>query len=303
MNCIKKYVPKKLIEIENNKKIINDLMKIKNGNLYNFIISGDYGTGKSLIKKLYLKNLNKKNIKIFELNLREDLKRNVNVKEKITNILKIVQTKILIIDNYEKLKIEEQFFLKSLIKKKNNLFIFIFINNIDNLIEHFHSLFIIFKLKKLNYDTRYHYIDNILNKENVKIDKNIINDMVNKSLNYYDLNKNISYILNYRNHNFDYKIFNNFNNFNNKQKILKILKLCKKKKIYEIIEYIDYLINDGYSINNILNFFINEILSIKDIEYIEIINIIKIILQNEIHTENNNYTYNQLLSFVSKLCI
>ena len=126
MNCIKKYIPTKLTEIENNENIIKDLMKINNDNLYNFIISGDYGTGKSLIKKLYLKNLNKKNIKIFELNLHEDLKRNVNVKEKIRNILKIVQTKILIIDNYEKLKIEEQKFLKSLIKKKKKFIYFYF---------------------------------------------------------------------------------------------------------------------------------------------------------------------------------
>jgi len=302
MNCIKKYIPTKLTEIENNENIITDLMKINNDNLYNFIISGDYGTGKSLIKKLYLKNLNKKNIKIFELNLHEDLKRNVNIKEKMTNILKIVQTKILIIDNYEKLKVEEQYFLKSLIKKKKNLFIFIFINNIDNLIEHFHSLFIIFKLKKLNYNNKYQYINNILNKEGIKIDENIIKDMTSKSMNYYDLNKNITYILNYRNYDFDYKIFNNFNNFNNQKKILKIIKLCQKKEIYEIIEYIDYLINDGYSINNILNFFINEILLIKDIEYLEIIKIIKLILKNEIDTENNNYTYNQLLSFLSKLC-
>jgi DNA polymerase III gamma/tau subunit len=303
MNCIKKYLPKELNEIKNNENIIKDLMKINEKNLYNFIISGDYGTGKSLIKKLYLKNLNKKNIKIFELNLYEDLKKNIKIKEKITNILKIVQTKILIIDNYEKLKTEEQFFLKSLIKKKKNLFIFIFINNIDNLIEHFHSLFIIFKLKKLNYNEKYKYIDNILNKENIKIDKNIIMNMTENSSNYYDLNKNISYILNYRNHNFDYKIFNNFNNFHNKKKILKILKFCKNKEIYKIIEYIDYLINDGYSINNILNFFINEILLIKEIEYMEIIKITKNILYNEIHTENNNYTYNQLLSFLSKLCI
>jgi len=303
MNHIKKYLPTNLNEIKNNENIITDLMKIQNGNLYNCIISGDYGTGKTLIKELYLKYLNKKNIKIFELNLHEDLKKNILIKEKIKNILKIVQIKVLIIDNYEKLKIEEQYFLKSLIKKKKNLFIFIFINNIDNLIEQFHSLFIILKLKKLNYNQKYQHIETILNKENINIDKKIINDMANNSLNYYDLNKNISYILNYRNYNFDYKIFNNFNNFNNNNKILKILQLCKKKEIYEIIEYIDYLINDGYSINNILNFFINEILLIKDLEYLEMIKIIKNILYNEIQTENNNYTYNQLLSFISKLCI
>ncbi|SUZ50741.1 uncharacterized protein METZ01_LOCUS3595, partial [marine metagenome] len=139
MNCIKKYLPENLNEIKYNREKINDLMKIQNGNLYNFIVCGDYGIGKTLIKKLYLKFLKKKNIKIFELNLHEDLKKNLKIKEKISNILKIIQTKVLIIDNYEKLTIEQQYFLKSLIKKKKNLFIFIFINNIDNLIEQFHS--------------------------------------------------------------------------------------------------------------------------------------------------------------------
>lgn len=302
MNCIKKYIPKELIDIDNNKEIIRDLMKIQNENLYNYIICGDYGIGKSLIKKLYIKFLKKKNLKIFELNLYEDLKKNIQIKEKISNILKIVQTKILIIDNYEKLTIDQQYFLKSLIKKKKNLFIFIFINNIDNLIEQFHSLFIIFKLKNLNYNEKFNYIENILQKEKIIIDKNIIKDISNNSLNYHDLNKNLSYILIYRNHKYNYKVFNNFNNFNNQKIIKKILKYCKKGEIYKVIEYIDKLIAEGYSINNIMNFFINEILLIKDIEYKELIEIIKTILENEIYTDNNNYTYNQLLSFIAKLC-
>lgn len=302
MNCIKKYIPKELIDIDNNKEIIRDLMKIQNENLYNYIICGDYGIGKSLIKKLYIKFLKKKNLKIFELNLYEDLKKNIQIKEKISKILKIVQTKILIIDNYEKLTIDQQYFLKSLIKKKKNLFIFIFINNIDNLIEQFHSLFIIFKLKNLNYNEKFNYIENILQKEKIIIDKNIIKDISNNSLNYHDLNKNLSYILIYRNHKYNYKVFNNFNNFNNQKIIKKILKYCKKGEIYKVIEYIDKLIAEGYSINNIMNFFINEILLIKDIEYKELIEIIKTILENEIYTDNNNYTYNQLLSFIAKLC-
>jgi len=303
MNCIKKYIPTELKDIDNNKELIKDLMKIKNENFYNFIVCGDYGIGKSLIKKLYLKLLKKKNLKIFELNLHEDLKKNIQVKEKILNILKIVQTKILIIDNYEKLTIDQQYFLKSLIKKKKNLFIFIFINNIDNLIEQFHSLFIIFKLKNLNYNEKFNYIENILQKEKIEIDKNIIKDISKNSLNYYDLNKNLSYILIYRNYDYNYEVFNNFNNFHNQKIIKKILTYCKKGEIYEVIEYIDELIKEGYSINNILNFFINEILSIKEIEYKELIEIIKEILENEIYTENNNYTYNQLLCFVAKLCI
>ncbi len=126
MNCIKKYLPKNLNEIKYNTEKINDLMKIQNGNLYNFIVSGDYGIGKTLIKKLYLKFLKKKNIKIFELNLHEDLKKNIKIKEKISNILKIIQTKVLIIDNYEKLTIDQQYFLKSLIKKKK-IYLFLFL--------------------------------------------------------------------------------------------------------------------------------------------------------------------------------
>jgi len=302
MNCIEKYTPKDIKELKYNKKIIKDLMKIQTGNLYNFIVCGDYGIGKTLIKKLYLKFLKKKNIKIFELNLHEDLKKNKQIKEKITNILKIVQTKILIIDNYDKLNLEQQYFLKSLIKKKKNLYIFIFINNIDNLIKQFHSLFIIFKLKNLNLKEKKEYMINILEKEKLKIDNNIIKDIIKNSLNFYDLNKNLSYILIYRNYKYDYEVFNNFNNFHNKKIIKKIINYCTKQEIYKAIEYIDELIENGYSINNILNFFINEILSIKDIEYIERIKIIKKILENEICTENNNYTYNQLLCFIAKLC-
>jgi len=60
MNCIKKYLPENLNEIKYNREKINDLMKIQNGNLYNFIVCGDYGIGKTLIKKLYLKFLKKK---------------------------------------------------------------------------------------------------------------------------------------------------------------------------------------------------------------------------------------------------
>jgi len=303
MNCIKKYIPKELTEINNNKELIKDLMKIQNGNLYNFIICGDYGIGKTLIKKLYIKFLKKEKIKIFELNLHEDLKKNIQIKEKILNILKIVQKKVLIIDNYEKLTIDQQYFIKSIIKKKKNLFFFIFINNIDNLIEQFHSLFIILKLENLNYNEKNRYIKNILKKENIIIDENIIKDISNNSLNFYDLNKNLSYILIYRNHKYDYEVFNNFNNFHNQKIIKKILNYCKIGEIYQVIEYIDELIKDGYSINNILNFFINEILLIKEFEYKELIEVIKRILENEIYTENNNYTYNQLLCFVAKLCI
>ena len=303
MNCIKKYIPTKIIDINNNKELIKDLMKIQNGNLYNFILCGDYGIGKTLIKKLYLNFLKKKNLKIFELNLHEDLKKNIQIKEKILNLLKIVQTKVLIIDNYEKLTIDQQYFIKSIIKQKKNLYFFIFINNIDNLIEQFNSLFIIFKLKNLNYNEKNKYIKNILKKENIKIDKNIIKDISKNSLNFYDLNKNLSYILIYRNYKYDYDVFNNFNNYYNQKIIKRILNYCKEGEIYQVIEYIDELIKEGYSINNILNFFINEILLIKELEYTELIKIIKTILENEIYTENNNYTYNQLLCFIAKLCI
>jgi DNA polymerase III delta prime subunit len=298
MFFLKKYIPKKLDDINHNKPLINNLKKINNENLYNFIIHGYDGLGKTLIKNLYLEQFNKENIRIFNLNLNEDLRKMNVIQDKIENILKISQTKILIIDNIQKLKLKEQYFIKSLIKKKKKLYVFIFLNNIDNLIEHFYSLFIIFELKNINFDIKKKYLQNIFKLENMNISDQTIDQISNKSNNFYDLNKNISLLLNSNVDDID-----DILEFNNNDIVIHILDLCLKKKIYDVIDYIDILLNDGYSVNNIINFIINEIINIKDLKYENMIKYIKEIFDNIINTNSNNYTYNQILSLISNLII
>lgn len=209
-------------------------------------------------------------------------------------MLKLSQKKLFIIDNLEKLEINEQIYIKSLIKNYKNLNFLIFLNETSSLIENFHSLFIIFKLDNKFFEINKNRIcDKIKNK--IKITKKQ-EEYIKKSKNFYDLKKNCIFYILFKNditkNIKKYKIITSNNNN-------RIIQKITNNKLDENIKYINELLEKGYSENNIVNFIIN---SLKEDNNIKNRNtIINIILELELN--RLNYSYIDLIYIVKNLSI
>ena len=72
-----------------NKKVIDALKNIsKRKNIPHIMVSGDIGTGKSLLKKIFIESLNIHEKNILHINLNEDLKKNNMKNNQLFNFLK-----------------------------------------------------------------------------------------------------------------------------------------------------------------------------------------------------------------------
>lgn len=291
----KNILPTNLEDYENC-EIINNIKKIDE--LKNMIIYGKSGFGKTHLKNILINNYLEKNkfLKIINLNIDDDFKKTNEKSTYMLNLLKLSQTKLFIIDNIDKLDINIQIFIKSIIKNYKNIYFLIILNDTSKLIEHFYSFFIMFKL-----DNNYFNINkkNIINKFqkniNFKLKNKNKNYILNNSNNFYELKKNCIYVMLFKEKSDKYLLdYNSISKNNNNKIINNIL----NNNLNDNIKYINKLLSTGYSENNIINFIINSInhknINIKN-------NITDIILNIEIN--RINYTYIDLLYLIKKLSI
>ena len=305
MDIINKYIPKNFNDFIGNKDIIESLENItKYKNIPHLLISGNYGSGKTLIKNILIKNINIDKKNILYLNLNTNLKKNIIKDSKLYIFLRKPVKNYIIIDNYESLELEQQYILRSFINNYNkHSTFFIFLNNTSNLIEQLTNYFLIFKLKKNKKEDYYNYLKNIIDKENINIKDDLLNYLINISNNFRELNNNFLIILLYNKieNNLNSKQIQNILNIPNKKYTYKIINNCNQKNIHDNVEIINFLLNSGYSVNDIINNIIIFIKDYNDINYEKKIKYIKIILSYQVKTNNNLNTYTQLLSLISEL--
>jgi len=270
-------------------KVINNLKKIEYNK--NIVIYGKNGYGKSYLKQILIKEYEKKNnfIKKITLDLDDDLKKNIEKKNYILNILKLSCEKLFIIDNISYMKIETQNFIKSIIKNYNKVNFLICLDNMIDLIESFHSLFFFFKLDDEFFNSNKNIILNHLKN---KISKNKLNEIKKKSNNLYVINKYYEYIYIFQDEYLKY--FKKYNLIIMNQNYDVVLKLFSQN-LNDNIKYVNELLNDGYSENDIINFLINYLKNKKINNYNKILDII-------LKIDNcQNYSYIELLYIIKHI--
>jgi len=295
-----KYIPNNLDSFYENEEVIKLLKNIfskKNNYFPNLLLYGECGTGKTSMLNIIKKELN--NYKVVKINLLEDFKKN-NLPILI-NTLKTPVKKIISIDNCLKLKLDHQNIIKSLIKKYNNHNVFIVcLNDKSNINDQFNNMFITINFKVVSKNSKMLYLQNIIEKENIKVNSKIINHICDISNNFKELINNTFLLLSYYKTDIDIEDI-----FDTSEKLLsfKIIKLCDKKKMKEVFKLINKLIEKGYSEYNILSMLIAYIELYDDIDYEKKINYIKSITFTQLKIFTQNKTYPQLISLIARLCL
>ena len=306
MNIINKYQPKTITEFIGNKKITNALKNIsKKEYIPHIIVAGECGTGKTLLKNIFVKSLNVNPVNVLHVNLTEDLKKNNIKNNKLFNFLKKPVKNIIIIDNYDEIPLDQQYILRSFIKNYNNHSIFLlFLNNVTNIIEQLNNYFLIFKLKP-NTDKEYmKYLKNIVKKEKLNISEHILRYIIEISHNFREVINNFTIVLNYyqskqevTNEDLEFIL-----NISDKKHSHNIIKFCDKKDIHSAIALVDELIQTGYSITDLINILTTHIKLMDGIKYDKKIKFVELIAFAQIRMTNNLNTYPQLVALLSKMC-
>ena len=222
-------------------KIVAHKKKIPHIMLY-----GPNGCGKSKLIDLFIKET-KIDIKdIYHVNLDNDFKKKNIETGKLMVFLKNTRRNMVIIDNVSKIDISHQYILKSLIKNfnKNTTFI-ISLNNMNNMLEHLSSNFIIFKMNN-NKGLYLKYMNDIIEKEGLKLDENIIQYITDTSNSFNIMINNFVVYLNiYKTH--------TYSNITDKQISEKIISFSKNKDVFKLIQYVDEILETGVSVIDIIN--------------------------------------------------
>lgn len=271
MNIINKYQIENFDGFIGNKKIVESLKSIVTKKyIPNIIISGDIGSGKTLLCNLFINSLNVRKEHILHINLTEDLKKNNITNGKLFNFLKKTVRNLIIIDNYEEITLDQQYIIRSFIKNysKNSIFL-IFLNNTTNIIDQLTNYFLIFKLKPNTTNDYIKYLNKIIKNENIKISKYILKYIIEISHNFREVINNFVIVLNYYQSkeevkNKDLEIILNITD---KKYINRIVLYCNKKNINGAIKLVEELLNNGYSITDLMNMITTHIKHNNDIEY------------------------------------
>jgi len=306
MNIINKYQPKKFEEFVGNKNVIDSLKNIsKRKNIPHIMVSGNIGTGKTLLKEIFINSLNIQENNILHINLNEDLKKNNIKNNKLFNFLKKPIKNLIIIDNYDEIPIEQQYIIRSFIKNYNNHSIFlIFLNNITNIIEQLSNYFLIFKLKPNTNKEYMKFLKNIVKSEKLVISEDILKYIIEISHNFREIINNIIIIINYYHSkkNITNQDLELILNISDKKYSNQIISFCDKKDIKGAIKLVNNLINNGYSITDLVNILTTHIKYIECIKYEKKIKYIEIISFAQIKMINNLNTYTQLVSLLAQMC-
>ena len=269
---IEKYRPNNLYNIilnNYNKNIINSILKTKC--FSNLILHGPPGTGKTttilnLIKAYYnINNINNTDL-IIHLNASDD--RGIDIiRNKITMFtntksLFTDKIKIIILDEVDSMTINAQNVLKSLIKKTyKNVRYCLLCNYIHKIDKSLREEFIHLQFSSIPHDKIYTYLKLIIDKENLKLDKNIVYSIIDM----YD--SDIRSMLNYLQSNYLLlkdstildktelnKIYTDIMKSKTKKiayNIIltksKIFNISEKDLINKLIEYILYNVPDRYN--------------------------------------------------------
>lgn len=201
---IEKYRPSKLEDIKNQddiKDIFIDM--VKNHNIPHMIFYGSAGTGKTSTAIAICKQIYKDDYaeNVLELNASDERGIRV-VREKIKTFSQKstdFDFKIVLLDEADAMTNDSQFALRRIIEKYSNNTRFILIcNYINKIIIPLLSRCAVFRFKTFTYDNIESILKNIMNKENIIIDKEnmkkLIKDDLRKSINNLQkiiyLNKN-----------------------------------------------------------------------------------------------------------------
>ena len=263
---IEKYRPSRLEDLKNQddiKNILKDM--VKNRNIPHMIFYGGAGTGKTstaiaICKQLYKSTYNDN---VLELNASDERGIRV-VREKIKTFAQKSADddfKIIILDEADAMTTDSQFALRRIIEKYsiNTRFVLI-CNYINKIISPLLSRCSVFRFKTMEYSNITNILNDIMEKENITIDKKLLNRLIKN-----DLRKSIN--------NLQKLIFLNRKNIKNNKIDIKYFDDDISIDINEIIynenlntiEYTNHLINEGYSFEELYILLKKEILYNTDI--------------------------------------
>ena len=275
--------------------LINKLENIYN-NPVNIIIHGNEGCGKTTICNIFKKKY-KDNIQLSNFNSKgyDYITTNINnfIKFKSDNI------KLIILENIDNISIKAQHFISEFLNL-NNIYYIITCKDLNNIIESIQSNCIIINVV-IERNILNNKLINKYNNNNIKYDIDAIYYLID--IYNYDIRKIIN-IIDVINISFDYLNINNIKFLLNKidiSKINNIINLLLKSQLKLSLNIIIELLNDGYSIEDIMLALITTIQNsnIEEELKINIINIIntKYIMINEI--KNSKL---QLFSCLAEIC-
>jgi len=263
---IEKYRPSKLDDIKNQEDIKNIFIDmVQNRNIPHMIFYGGAGTGKTSSAIAICKQLYKTNYSDNVLELNASDERGIRVvREKIKTFSQKSADndfKIIILDEADAMTSDSQFALRRIIEKFSTNTRFILIcNYINKIIPPLLSRCAVFRFKTLSSLNIQTILEDIMLKENIKIDEEnkhkIIKDDLRKSIN-----------------NLQKLIFLNRKNIQDKKILIKYfdddININIKDIIYndklDTIEYTNYIINEGYSFEEIYLLLKKELLTNNDI--------------------------------------
>jgi DNA polymerase III delta prime subunit len=263
---IEKYRPSRLEDLKNQddiKNILKDM--VKNRNIPHMIFYGGAGTGKTstaiaICKQLYKSTYNDN---VLELNASDERGIRV-VREKIKTFAQKSADddfKIIILDEADAMTTDSQFALRRIIEKYsiNTRFVLI-CNYINKIISPLLSRCSVFRFKTMEYSNITNILNDIMEKENIIIDKKLSSRLIKD-----DLRKSIN--------NLQKLIFLNRKNIKDNKIDIKYfdddISIDINKIIYDenlnTIEYTNHLINEGYSFEELYILLKKEILYNTDI--------------------------------------
>jgi len=263
---IEKYRPSRLEDLKNQddiKNILKDM--VKNRNIPHMIFYGGAGTGKTstaiaICKQLYKLTYNDN---VLELNASDERGIRV-VREKIKTFAQKSADddfKIIILDEADAMTTDSQFALRRIIEKYsiNTRFVLI-CNYINKIISPLLSRCSVFRFKTMEYSNITNILNDIMEKENITINKKLSSRLIKD-----DLRKSIN--------NLQKLIFLNRKNIKDNKIDIKYFDDDISIDINEIIynenlntiEYTNHLINEGYSFEELYILLKKEILYNTDI--------------------------------------
>jgi DNA polymerase III delta prime subunit len=263
---IEKYRPSRLEDLKNQddiKNILKDM--VKNRNIPHMIFYGGAGTGKTSTAIAVCKQLYKStyNDNVLELNASDERGIRV-VREKIKTFAQKSADddfKIIILDEADAMTTDSQFALRRIIEKYsiNTRFVLI-CNYINKIISPLLSRCSVFRFKTMEYSNITNILNDIMDKENITINKKLLNRLIKD-----DLRKSIN--------NLQKLIFLNRKNIKDNKIDIKYFDDDISIDINEIIynenlntlEYTNNLINEGYSFEELYILLKKEILYNTDI--------------------------------------
>ena len=306
-----KYKPKFLDDYCINNKTKNLIKYFLNTNNLKLLIIGNMCSGKTIFTNIlineYFYNIDNNIINdnlLYISSLKDNginyFRNEIKIFCQSTNILN--KKKLIIVDDIECINDQCQYILLGLINKyKNKVNIILTVNNYQKILDGFLSHLTIINLEYPNYKYLYEFTKNIINKECININDNLLNKIILNSNNsiknifnilekfilYNDIinNDNINNFLYFINDNIFYEFTLNCIN-NNKKNAIKIL-----TEIYY----------DGYSIIDIYDYYSNYIKNTNNFNENIKFEIINILIKYIINYNNTNEDIIELYFFINTL--